>query len=525
MPIEVTLLFITTVVNSVLSLFVMFGKRDMTNFVYSMFVLMAAFWALGLALFTLETDSERALIIANTYYIAAAGIPTFFLYFTLVFPDQEILPTRRVSVLFLPIFLLSLGFVIDKNYIIESIDIIGKNKHAVLNYSNYITYSLFFVIYVVLSYVNLFRSYINSRDSDRTNQLKFILIGTAVGFIFGMIFNLILPALGDYSQIWLGPLFSFIMVASIGYSISKFHLFNIKVVATEISTFILWIVILVRTLTSQTLADQITNGVVLLATVVIGIFIIRSVIKEVRQREQIEKLAGELKRANEGQGSLMHFMNHQVKGRFGNAKNIFAELLTDDYGTMPDVARPLLEKGLEETNMGIDYVQNILKGTSAESGSLIYDMKKFDYEKVLKDEFERERSKAEQKSLKFELEIDSGDYNLTGDHRQLSEATRNIIDNSITYTPNGSVKVHLGSDKYAIKLTITDTGVGLTASDKSSLFKSGGRGSDSLKFNVNSTGYGLAFVKGVVDAHKGRVWAESEGRGSGSTFYLELPKG
>jgi signal transduction histidine kinase len=44
-----------------------------------------------------------------------------------------------------------------------------------------------------------------------------------------------------------------------------------------------------------------------------------------------------------------------------------------------------------------------------------------------------------------------------------------------------------------------------------------------LKVNINSTGFGLAFVKGAIEAHKGRVWAESAGEGKGSTFYIELP--
>ena len=56
-----------------------------------------------------------------------------------------------------------------------------------------------------------------------------------------------------------------------------------------------------------------------------------------------------------------------------------------------------------------------------------------------------------------------------------------------------------------------------------SLFTKGGRGKDSLKFNVNSTGYGLMFVKDVSEAHGGKVWAESEGEGKGSTFYIRLP--
>ena len=50
------------------------------------------------------------------------------------------------------------------------------------------------------------------------------------------------------------------------------------------------------------------------------------------------------------------------------------------------------------------------------------------------------------------------------------------------------------------------------------------RGKDSLKFNINSTGYGLMFVKDVSEAHGGKVWAESEGEGSGSTFYMEVPE-
>ncbi len=67
-----------------------------------------------------------------------------------------------------------------------------------------------------------------------------------------------------------------------------------------------------------------------------------------------------------------------------------------------------------------------------------------------------------------------------------------------------------------------DTGFGITAEDKKNLFTEGGRGKDSVKVNVDSTGYGLYSVKLIVDAHKGKVWAESEGEGKGSQFYVEL---
>jgi signal transduction histidine kinase len=70
---------------------------------------------------------------------------------------------------------------------------------------------------------------------------------------------------------------------------------------------------------------------------------------------------------------------------------------------------------------------------------------------------------------------------------------------------------------------VKDTGVGITEEDKKNLFTEGGRGKDSVKINVDSTGYGLYSVKQIVESHHGEVWAESEGAGKGSTFYIKLP--
>ena len=74
-----------------------------------------------------------------------------------------------------------------------------------------------------------------------------------------------------------------------------------------------------------------------------------------------------------------------------------------------------------------------------------------------------------------------------------------------------------------IVLSVEDTGVGISDEDKARLFTEGGRGKESVKVNVNSTGYGLFFAKQLIDAHKGTVRAESDGPGKGSRFVVELP--
>jgi signal transduction histidine kinase len=264
--------------------------------------------------------------------------------------------------------------------------------------------------------------------------------------------------------------------------------------------------------------------VTFIITLIIGIFLIKSVIKEVSLREEIQKIDEELKIANQGQANLIRFMNHQVKGRLGNVKNIFAELLTDDYGLMPSEAKSLLHKGLEEANLGVNYVQSILKGASAEKGTLSYEMKDLDFKEVVRAVAEEQKSFAEEKGLYFNINLTEGNYSIVGDNLNLSEAIKNLIDNSIHYTLEGGIDVNIESKEKEVILKVKDTGIGLSPNDKSRLFKSGGRGEDSLKINVNSTGYGLAFVKGVVVAHGGKAWAESEGKGKGSLFVIELPK-
>jgi light-regulated signal transduction histidine kinase (bacteriophytochrome) len=77
--------------------------------------------------------------------------------------------------------------------------------------------------------------------------------------------------------------------------------------------------------------------------------------REIEQREKIEQLAQHLEVANKGQENLIHIMNHQIKGYFSVAKNIFAELWEGQtYGKMPEKDQPLLENGLKKMNDGVN---------------------------------------------------------------------------------------------------------------------------------------------------------------------------
>ena len=380
-------------------------------------------------------------------------------------------------------------------------------------------YYTYFVEILVTLWVIIFcvRRYFTTKEMDRKKEILYLSIGTILLlFAFGW-GNII----GSFSDNWeLGDYGLFgmpIFIAFLVYTIVKFKEFNMKLLGTQALLVAQGVIIGSLLFIENIDYLRIIISLSLIIFLILGIVVIRGVKREVSLREELQE-------ANQGQANLMHFMNHQIKGRLGNAKNVFAELLTNDYGQMPEDAKPLLQKGLEETDIGINYVTSILKGASAESGKLPYDMKPMNFQSVVEAVIEKEKGFAETKGLAFHARINSGEYHITGDTLQLREAVKNLIDNSINYTPQGSIDVTLSEKAGVIRFEVKDTGVGISPEDKPKLFKSGGRGAESLKVNVNATGYGLVFVKGVIEAHKGRVWVESDGRGKGSTFILELPK-
>lgn len=506
---------------ALLSGFVVFihNRSRMENIAWLLSNMTSAIWSFGYFTTITSTSHDISLISDWVLHFAASLIPVSHLLSVLSITGEY----AKHKVQFFITFAISFVFLMLVPTKLFVLDVIPKAHFNFVPDAGpaYIYFTIFFFFVVLYTLYFVFKKLKVTEDPVQRARLKYIILFTILGFsgggsVFFLTFNInILP----YPLI----LFSIYPAVS-GYAIFRYQLFDVKVITTEILVFVLWIILLIRTLLSSTLYDGLINGSFLIFMVIAGIFLIRSIIKEINLAKEIKKIDEELKVANQGQVNLIRFMNHQVKGRLGNVKNIFAELLTDDYGTMPEESKSLLKKGLEEANLGVNYVQSILKGASAENGTLSYEMKPLDFKNIAETVAQEQKSFAESKGLYFNINVVDGDYSIIGDRLNLSEAIKNLIDNSIHYTLEGGIEINLESKEKTVVLYIKDTGIGISDNDKERLFKSGGRGEESLKINVNSTGYGLAFVKGVIESHKGKVWAESGGKGKGSTFIIELPK-
>jgi len=132
-------------------------------------------------------------------------------------------------------------------------------------------------------------------DKKEKRPFSLVLTGAIITFSLLLIFNFILPVAFDNVRfIPLGAIFLFPFIAFTAYAIVKYKLLNIKVIATELITFALWVVILIDFLSANNVGDQIFEGFLLAILVIFGTLLIRSVKKEVEQREYLEVVTKEL---------------------------------------------------------------------------------------------------------------------------------------------------------------------------------------------------------------------------------------
>jgi len=316
------------------------------------------------------------------------------------------------------------------------------------------------------------------------------------------------------------PLFA----AFIAYSIIRFKAFNAKVITAELLVVALGIGVLSLIALQEIQDVRIVAAITFVLVCVVGYILVRNVKKEVEQRELIEVQEKELQIINKQQENLLQFISHEVKGYLAKSAAAYAGILQGDYGKVPTKLESMADSGLIDMRKGVDMVGDILDASNLRKGTVAYDKKPFDFKKSVEEVVHDLKPTADKKGISLDFSVAAGAYELNGDEAKIRRhVIRNLIDNSIHYTQTGNIQVSLSRSQDFIHFSVKDTGVGITKEDMSNLFTEGGKGKESTKVNVDSTGYGLFIAKQVTEAHDGKISAHSKGKGQGSEFVIELP--
>jgi len=232
---------------------------------------------------------------------------------------------------------------------------------------------------------------------------------------------------------------------------------------------------------------------------------------------------GELKETARKQQELLKFLSHEVKGHLTKSKAAFAAIIEGDFGPVTPPLDSMAHTALADSQKGVDTVMSILDNADIERGDIRLELKPFDLAASVRRMVEEFRGAAVAKKLSFVSSIQEPCM-VNGDAQKIERhVIRNFLDNAIRYTPAGQVDVMLEKVNGFARISISDTGVGISEFDMQRLFTQGGHGEHSKEVNPESTGYGMFVAKQIVDKHQGRIWARSQGTNAGSTFYAEFP--
>ena len=172
----------------------------------------------------------------------------------------------------------------------------------------------------------------------------------------------------------------------------------------------------------------------------------------------------------------------------------------------------------------MNIIEDFLNVTRIELGKMKYEFASINWRDLAEKVVGELRPTIEKKDLVIDFSAGEGNYIVTADAGKLSQIISNIIDNAAKYTPTGAIHVSMESLDSTLRLVVQDTGVGIPAETIPKLFEKFVRADDAGKVNYSGTGLGLYVAKQMVEAHRGKIWAESDGVGKGSRFIVELPR-
>jgi signal transduction histidine kinase len=249
----------------------------------------------------------------------------------------------------------------------------------------------------------------------------------------------------------------------------------------------------------------------------------------VHLNKEIARLNEELGTANEKLKGLdklktefLSLASHQLRSPLTAIKGYASMVLEGDFGEINPKAKDAVDRIFQSSQNLAKIVEDLLNVSKIEQGGMKFEMENFNLTEIAGDMAKDLSITAEKRGLKMNFESDTAEQCMVnGDKEKIRQVVLNLIDNSIKYTKEGTIDVSVRRTGDKVVFSVKDTGMGMTPEIKASLFQKFARG-DGARMNTSGSGLGLYLAKEIVEAHKGRVWVESEGPGKGSTFAMEL---
>jgi signal transduction histidine kinase len=245
--------------------------------------------------------------------------------------------------------------------------------------------------------------------------------------------------------------------------------------------------------------------------------------KLLAMQKEIMTINSRLKELNEQKNRFVGIAAHDIRSPLAIVR-LYSQILRERLADAGDGEGmklvDVIDKSIESM---LNMVTNLLDISSIEAGKLMLEVGEVDFAELVRNRIAVTSILAARKNISISFNDPDGVPPVRMDSHRMNQVLDNLLGNAVKYSPpQGSVEVLLERRSGEVILSVQDNGMGIPESEMEKLFQPFGRTSARSTGGERSTGLGLAIVKKIVEAHGGRVWAESRA-GEWSRFSAALP--
>jgi signal transduction histidine kinase/AmiR/NasT family two-component response regulator len=224
--------------------------------------------------------------------------------------------------------------------------------------------------------------------------------------------------------------------------------------------------------------------------------------------------------ANQAKSAFLATMSHEIRTPLNGVLGMAQAMAADD---LPECQRERLQVIQQSGQALLAILNDVLDLSKIEAGKLTLEDSVFDLGELAAGARAVFANLAESRDLKFALVVEDGAAGCyRGDSTRVRQILYNLLSNAVKFTPSGEIRVELGATPSGLRLTVTDSGVGIEPDALARLFNKFVQADDTTTRRFGGTGLGLAICRELAVMMDGVIRVESE-PGHGSTFVVDLP--
>jgi PAS domain S-box-containing protein len=252
------------------------------------------------------------------------------------------------------------------------------------------------------------------------------------------------------------------------------------------------------------------------------ICVVRDIAERHARDEALRQAKQYAEQASRAKSNFLANMSHELRTPL-NAVLGYTELLMDGiYGPLPDRAQGILGRVQTNGRHLLSLINDVLDLSKIEAGQLSIVNEPYSVPGLVQAVVSSMEPLAKAKNLALKTSVVEGLPAGYGDERRLTQVLLNLIGNAIKFTEEGSVEIAARAQNGRLRISVTDTGIGIRPEDQALIFGAFHQGGNVDAHGQGGTGLGLAISKRIVELHGGSIDVRSA-IGAGSTFIIDLP--